>query len=574
MQSATRLDIVAIMLDGKKPAIKAPKAGAKEDGLGLGLASESTAAMDLHQRRVKERAAMFGEVRVVARNDRSVKSQKEPPPPPPRKQQQPTFQYTRAMQPASANTASKASSPRSPLPKPRPASLTLRSTNGYTALRSPELKQRICDARADESPTVTQVPIDQREALPPTPTTPFTVTMGNKPSSLSGSPVPDDKSVHRDSRRPVSRKSSFNIFKRVDSKSPLPRDITASVMSMLHRDAHEKSDSCATDDDGLISVPTDPFFDQPEVYDGRYPEMGPKIHSASTMTMTEEKAGMPLSASTTIRDYRSSEQSPVLSTTDASARDLKDLPPLPPPENDMRSPASPTLPAPSPLPEDSPHKYGLRDKIDTPEVPEQPEKINVAKMRRKSSGVEIFNEAKSLQSAQSFLNGLSTSRRRAESANDMRKTDNSDSAWTTVTSATSRPTSTRPSSTKPQSTYRESEGRRRGHNFKSSGFAYTRPLTLAQIKCYRGHNRLLPSRNKNAPVECAVCHIDDDADHFSCSWCALRMCKYCRKDFAERGLGALRERIRKAELGGAGDSANSSVESLQALRKSKSTSFA
>lgn len=174
----------------------------------------------------------------------------------------------------------------------------------------------------------------------------------------------------------------------------------------------------------------------------------------------------------------------------------------------------------------------------------------------------------------------------------MRTTDNSDSAWTTVTTTTSGPTSIRPSSAKPKSTYRETEGRRRGHNFKSSGFAYTRPLTLEQIKCYRGHNRLLPSRNKHAPVECAVCHIDDDADHFSCSWlvkyvraprcvcltkstrCALRMCKYCRKDFAERGLCALRERIRKAELGGADDSANSSVESLQAVRKSKSTGLA
>lgn len=317
-----------------------------------------------------------------------VKSQKQ-------KEPQPAFPHGRPKQPASANTATKASSPRSSPPRPRPASLTLRGTNGYTALRSPDLKQRICDARTDESPTITQVPIDKREVLPPTPTSPFAITMGNKPSSISGSPVPDDKSarsvVHRESRRPVSRKSSFNIFKRVDSKSPLPRDLTASVMSILHRDAHDKSDSCATDDDGLVSVPTDPFFDNPEVYDGRYPDIAPKIHSASTMTMTEERAGMPLSASTTIRDYRSNEQSPDLSTADDSACDIKDLPPLPPLRNDPRSPGSPTLPTPSPLPEDSPHKYGLRDKIDTPEVPEQPETINVAKMRRKSSGLEIFN---------------------------------------------------------------------------------------------------------------------------------------------------------------------------------------
>ncbi|EME87922.1 uncharacterized protein MYCFIDRAFT_89509 [Pseudocercospora fijiensis CIRAD86] len=174
---------------------------------------------------------------------------------------------------------------------------------------------------------------------------------------------------------------------------------------------------------------------------------------------------------------------------------------------DVLSTISPTIPAPSPLPEDSPHKYGLRDEIDTPEVPDVPENIALPKARRKSSGPELFND---------------------------------------------------------------SEGRRKRHNFKSSGFAYTRPLTLNQIKCYRGHDRLLLSRNKHAPVECAVCHIDDDAEHFSCSWCALRMCKFCRKDFAARGIAALRERIKLAELGGRRvDSAHSSAssESLEALAK-------
>ncbi|CAK4033474.1 Hypothetical predicted protein [Lecanosticta acicola] len=184
-------------------------------------------------------------------------------------------------------------------------------------------------------------------------------------------------------------------------------------------------------------------------------------------------------------------------------------------------------------------------------------------------------EARSLQTAQSFLNGLSTARRRAESASAMRPAvDSSDSGYGTATIGPSRPSSARPPSTKPQATFQEGEGRRKGHNFKSSGFAYSRPLTLAQMKCYRGHARLIPSRNKHAPVECAVCHIDDGAEHYSCSWCALRMCKYCRKDFAERGMAALRERVRKAELGGAEDSANSSsTESLQAMKKTKSSTM-
>lgn len=421
-QSSTRLDIISIMLNGQKPLPATPKTGVRQRG----SPCDSLAPLDdQHQRRFKDRAAMIEDVvpqdfrcksvaasppsslpsssascgRQVLIVDMSsaVKPQKEQR----QQQQQPAFPHHRQWQPRQqqqpgaappALAVKAACSPRS-LPRHRPASLTLRGTNGYTVLRSPELKQRICDARTDEAATITQVPIDQREPLPPTPTTPF--IMGNKPSSIRGSPAPDDKSlrsvIHRESRRPFSRKSSSNLFKRVDSKSPLPRDITASVMSILHREGHEKSDSCATDDDGLVSVPTDPFFDQPDQYDGRYPEMSPKVHSASTITMTEEKAGMPLSASTTIRDYRSTEQSPTHNMENDSAVDLKNLPPLPPPENGVLSPASPTLPAPSPLPEDSPRKYGLRDKIDTPAVQEQLEKINVTKMRRKSSGLEIFN---------------------------------------------------------------------------------------------------------------------------------------------------------------------------------------
>lgn len=505
----------------------------------------------------------------------------------PRQQQQ-------AATPASSTAT--ACSPRSTA-KHRPAPLTLRSSFGYTETTTADLKQRICDARTANPPTTTtQVPLDQRDPLPPTPTTPF--AMGNKPSSISGSPVPDDKSIRsvmrRDSKMPMSRKSSFNLFKRIDSKSPLPRDVTASVMSILHRDGHKKEDTTATDDDGQVSVPTDPFYDQHDYDDcSRYPDVCSKVHSNSNMTMTEDRATMPLSAATTIRDCKSADlpDSQTDSQTDGAA-DFKDVPPVPTDDAHVLSALSPTIPAPSPLPEDSPHKYGLRDKIDTPEVPEEPEKINVAKMRRKSSGLEIFNvrcsihraprsnadseqEARSLQTAKSFLNGLSTARRRAESASALRpETDFSDSGYGTATIGPSRPGSARPSSTRPSATFQEGEGRRKGHNFKSSGFAYSRPLTLAQMKCYRGHGRLLQSRNKHAPVECAVCHIDDDAEHFSCSWCALRMCRYCRKDFAARGIVALRERVRKAELGGAKDSAHSSSSESLPLRKSKSAMFA
>lgn len=285
-----------------------------------------------------------------------------------------------------ARPKNEACSPRSPPPH----ALTLPSSNGFTAIPVKDLKRRICDARSDSSATLVQVPLDNRQQLPPTPTTPFTI-MGNKPSSIE-----DDRSVRsvvrRNSRQPLSRKSSYNIFKRVDSKSPLPRDVTASVMSVLHRDGHKKGDSRVTDEEeGLESFPTDPVFDLPERNESRYPSMYPKIHSASTITMTEDRAAQPLSASTTIRDSRSPTQSPYTSAGDLQRDGAIDSRYFPTSAEDIAlSPISPSIPAPSPLPEDSPHKYGLRDKMDTPDMPEHTEPVAVAKMRRKSSGLEIF----------------------------------------------------------------------------------------------------------------------------------------------------------------------------------------
>ncbi|SMY19552.1 unnamed protein product [Zymoseptoria tritici ST99CH_1A5] len=445
-------------------------------------------------------------------------------------------------------------SPRSSPPRP---TIEISRSNGCTLLTTAELKQKIHQSKTNDDTTLTQIPTDKRVPLPPTPTSPFFI-MGNKPSSESEPPIPDDRSQRSVVRtnKPVSRKGSYNVFKRVDSRSPLPRDVTASVMSILHRDG-QKRDEDFPDDDGAAIASNQPTYAVPERSDSRYPPTmsRPKLRSHSTTTMTEDKASQPLSASTTIRDFRALDGKQADGAQldgaddDDSAEEMARL---------HSTSLSPTIPAPSPLPEDSPHKYGLRDKMDTPELPEPVKEISLPKARRKSSGLEIFNEAKTLQSAASFLNGLSTSRRRAESA-AADTTDTANSGWTL--GHPSRPSSARPSSAPRSGQHRDGEGRRKGHNFKSSGFAYTRPLSLTQIKCFRGHSRLLPSRNKHAPVECAVCHIDDDGDHFSCSWCAIRMCKYCRKDFAQRGMTALRERIKTAEMGGV-DSGRASDESL------------
>ncbi|KAI6823696.1 hypothetical protein KC327_g8371 [Hortaea werneckii] len=392
--------------------------------------------------------------------------------------------------------------------------------------------------------------------------------MGSNSSTLNGQSEADDASLNSGVRRPmrVLRKSSTNLFKRVDSKSPLPRPLTATSIIVTDRKPSDLPES-----------PVDPYLEP--AHKAREPII---VHSDSTMTVNK-KAADDLSASAKPSDDSDKEnQSPRAKLKDnyehnddthGTASALR------------ASALSPTIPAPSPLPEDSPHKYGLKDRMETPEPelvkqPPPPEPVELNKAQRRSSGLEIFNEAKSLQSAQSFLNGLSTSRRRAESMN--RTTDStwpSTSTSRPVSRPGSRPTSVRPTSALPTHSsgngYSEVDGRKRGHNFKSNGFAYSRALNLTQLKCYRSHTRLLRSKNKAAPVECAVCHMDDDQEHWTCSWCALRMCRYCRKAFGEGGVKALRAQIREAELGSPGDEegSESGVSEMVVGRRGRQRAF-
>ncbi|KAK6390012.1 hypothetical protein LTR65_006065 [Meristemomyces frigidus] len=489
-----------------------------------------------------------------------------------------------------AAAAKQACSPRSSpliLRPHRPTDLSLTRSNGLTSTSTCELKQRIGDGHTgtDSRATRTQVP---RTTKPPKrlPKTlipaPLPIVMGNSHSSEApepAGPAADNASLTSVVRKPlrVLRKSSANMFsKRIDSKSPLPRPLTATSILVTQHQHHNDGASCDDDDDD--NSPLDPFTDP--AHAAREPVI---LHSASTISMTGTD-GQPLSASTTLKQHggRRDSTSPYQATVDDADSDPDEAPPPVPAHRS--SALSPTLPAPSPLPEDSPHKYGLRDRVDTPELAQEevpPPDINVMKARRRSSGLEIFNEAKSLQSAQSFLNGLSTSRRRAESTHNRGTHESS----RPQSRPGSRAPSTRPPSamhlhantsnthihasaytpqpphaTPPAAAAADLDGRRLGHNFKPTGFAYSRALNPTQLQCYRQHARLLRSKNRLAPVECAVCHMDDDQEHWTCSWCAVRMCRYCRKGFAEGGVMALRARVREAETGGAGEGSEEGEE--------------
>lgn len=284
-----------------------------------------------------------------------------------------------------------------PLPRSsrkRPTSLALSTTNGRSVLPSPLLKQRICSARSssDTSATLQIAAPDRREPLPPTPTTPIaSLVMGN---AHSGSPSPDDDAsmrsvvhVRRDSRL-LSRKGSSNLFKRIDSRSPLPRDVTASVMSMIHRDGAKK-DHSGLEDDGLVGVTVDHFSKRPDPHGNHYPgrPSGTRmVPSTTTIMITESRTNLPPSASEPVQDFSAPDSEPNDHTTDFPCIEE----PQPDPEKELLENISPTIPAPSPLPEDSPHKYGLRDSANTPPVPHATQDIQLPKARRKSSGLEIF----------------------------------------------------------------------------------------------------------------------------------------------------------------------------------------
>lgn len=295
----------------------------------------------------------------------------------------------------------------------RPSDLVVTRSNGLTTIPVSELKQRICDGRTQQHyDTKAQVPRPKlHRRLPKTPIREIQQAMGNTHSTTTSSPPPDNSSIRSHSKRNpvrVLRKSSINLLNRIESKSPLPPAVTGTVIQ-VHQQVSPLPPLPAVSGGRKYEndeSPVDPFMDG-----SHRSSSSPDADAASPVTVTEETAMQPLSASTTIRESRaenrresrmgSSEEGPSqlqpppppsrpTSQACCSHQPLR-VSPVPPSAASKRDTAlSPTIPAPSPLPEDSPHKYGLKDRMETPELVE-PEEINVAKARRRSSGIEIFN---------------------------------------------------------------------------------------------------------------------------------------------------------------------------------------
>ena len=257
----------------------------------------------------------------------------------------------------------------------RPAPLKLHQSNGSTTLERGKLVRRIDESRATSNTAKAQVPrhikVARRIRSHP-------ALMGNRPSSLHGSPEPprDNASLTSVRRRPmqVLRKSSTNLFKRIESKSPLPRPMTAASIIVTAGGQSE---------DSAIDVFTDPPHSAKDSII--------MLPSASTLMPPEEVSTQTLSVGSTIRSpVRDQNRSPYQSAVEDVSEDEQAVPLV-----HRGLTLSPTIPAPSPLPEDSPHKYGLMDHMDTPRRPQEvsvhEEAAEPKAAGRISSGAELFN---------------------------------------------------------------------------------------------------------------------------------------------------------------------------------------
>ena len=286
----------------------------------------------------------------------------------------------------------------------RPSTISVDETNGASTLPAYELKQAIHETRLIPD---TLQPLDRTLPLilPERGRTRHrrspalqiglsaAATMGNQHSHHdttddSAFDHADDRSTHsvqRASRLKAARlprRSSMNVFKRLDSRSPLPTDSTRPITEVPRAATAPNLDDMVDDDETEDDERQRSRARHAHRHSAPSPSM-PMQPASPTATLTEESAARPLSASGTITDRRGN----------TDIEDEEDSP------AHMRvSALSPTLPLPTPIPEDSPHKYGLKDRMDTPEAnsPPQPD-AELAKARRRSSGLTIFKVCSTLR---------------------------------------------------------------------------------------------------------------------------------------------------------------------------------
>lgn len=164
------------------------------------------------------------------------------------------------------------------------------------------------------------------------------------------------------------------------------------------------------------------------------------------------------------------------------------------------------LPSPSPVPEESPSKYGIHKpaSISSTETHNPPPAASKHLRGKSSTGFHIFKgTTATLQNASAYLNTITPS-----------------------------PT---PSPIETPKIAHAQQARSRDLDSLASSLNAARPpstsapvLKLVHMECYHQHRCFHRSANRCAPVPCMLCYKDDHEERWTCSWCALRVCTTCR----------------------------------------------
>ncbi|EKG13982.1 hypothetical protein MPH_08856 [Macrophomina phaseolina MS6] len=415
--------------------------------------------------------------------------------------------------------------------RPKPPDLKLARSNGSTAaatpaktdtssplpsltLSAPNLQHLPTPdrARAHQSARLREeLPLPPTPPLPPAktdlprPSDPSTnaagaPTMGNKASKAAGDQTsPSQRSKFSLRRKPVKR----------DSPPPAPQSNGAPI-APAQGHAAPGAPAGAAQAQLQAEAPT------PAVHISK-----PNAPLHQPVTLPQSSA--PHSEGNTLVEPNRNSRS--VSTTLSEATAVRDRSNSPPTEPDDEEPITPTLkpaavdllPSPSPVPEESPSKYGLIKKPSDATMKEQ--KVAMHYRGKSSTGFDIFKSSTNkLQNTKPYKPTLSppTSPNPASVSNTPTPAPASPPA--TSPTELSSPTLTSPSAPIFQLFNTQMRPER----------TMTPRLNCVHIQCFHNHRRFHRSNNRVLPVGCMLCFSASTDFHWTCTWCALRICQGCR----------------------------------------------
>ncbi|KAF2816336.1 uncharacterized protein BDZ99DRAFT_514930 [Mytilinidion resinicola] len=194
-----------------------------------------------------------------------------------------------------------------------------------------------------------------------------------------------------------------------------------------------------------------------------------------------------------------------------------------PPTPEPRTSLVPSLPSPSPVPEESPSKYGLRDRSPSPKAGPPP--VSKHYRGKSSTGFDIFKASSGLQNARAYLNTITPSPTPSPIVTPIASVMNT----TTQSQETSEDEPLySPRSPKIQELRRKRSSILLSLNENRPATCNAPYLTVTHTDCYHNHAHFHPGKNTACPVACMLCYKDEPSERWTCTWCALRICSGCR----------------------------------------------